>query len=81
MADTNFYLQAQPDGNKAFKQPHESYCQVQSETKGTVILCVGLASGSLSHESSMTMQAFVFPVYTIRFLNNMLFNYINIATS
>ena len=28
MTVTNFYLQAQPDGTKAFKQPHEYYCQV-----------------------------------------------------
>ena len=54
MTDTNFYLQAQPDGTKAFKQPHKYYCQVRSGTKNTVILCVGLARGTLSHESSMT---------------------------
>ena len=55
--DTNFYLQAQPDGTKAFKQPHEYYCQVRSGMKNTVILCVGLARGTLSHESSMTRRS------------------------
>ena len=56
MTDTDFYLQAQLDGTKVFKQPHEYYCQVRSGTKNTVILCVGLARGTLSHESSMTRR-------------------------
>ena len=47
-------LQAQLDGTKLFKHPHEYYCQVRSGTKNTVILCVGLARRTLSHESSMT---------------------------
>ena len=54
ITDTNFYLQAQLDGTKVFKQPHEYYCQVRSGTKNTVILCVGLARGTPSHVSSMT---------------------------
>ena len=56
MTDTNFYLQALPDGTKALKQPHKYYCQVRSGTKNTVILCVGLARGTLPHESSMTRR-------------------------
>ena len=47
-------LKAQPDGTKVFKHPHEYYCQVQSGIKNTMILYVGLARRSPSHESNMT---------------------------
>ena len=49
-------LQAQPDGTKVFKHPDKYYCQVRSGIKNTVILCVGLARRTLSHESSMTRR-------------------------
>ena len=47
-------LQVQPDGTKVFKHPHIYYCHIRSGTKNTVILCVGLARRTLSHEPSMT---------------------------
>ena len=59
VCNTSDMLQAQPDGTKVFKHPHKYYCQVQSGTQNTVIMCGGLARRTLSHESNIMTRHFV----------------------